>query len=113
MQRRTALQVLSAAFSVLFVGVGKASAPIARAVLPARLVKKVWGPYVDILPRPILQADGSLIVARMVNPASTGCRLHPNTIVANAGPRIDPMHPDHYVQTLAREPAPLPKSRTV
>lgn len=70
MQRRTVLQVLSAAFSALFVGVGQATAPAARVLLPARVVKKVWGPYVNILARPIVQADGSLIVARMVNPAS-------------------------------------------
>lgn len=76
MQRRTALQVLSAAFSALFVGVGRASAPIARAVLPARVVKKLWGPYVNILPRPLLQADGSMVVAQMVNPASTGGRIY-------------------------------------
>lgn len=76
MKRRTALQVLSAAFSALFVGVGRASAPVAQALLPARVVRKVWGPYVDILARPILQADGSLIVARMVNPARTGGRLY-------------------------------------
>lgn len=76
MQRRTVLQVLSAAFSALFVGVGKATAPAAQALLPARVVKKVWGPYVDILARPIVQADGSLIVARMVNPARAGGRLY-------------------------------------
>jgi hypothetical protein len=76
MQRRTVLQVLSAAFSALFVGVGKATAPAAQALLPARVVRKVWGPYVDILARPILQADGSLIVARVVNPARTGGRLY-------------------------------------
>jgi hypothetical protein len=75
MQRRTILQVLSAAFSALFVGVGNAMAP-ARALLPARVVKKLWGPYVNILARPIVQADGSMIVARVVNPATTAGRLY-------------------------------------
>ena len=106
MKRRTALQVLSAAFSALYVGVGRASAPIARAVLPARVVKKVWGPYVDILPRPILQADGSMVVARMVNPACRGIRTDEPLPGSTTGPRVDPMHPLHYTQILAKEYTP-------